>query len=289
MPCGPCSPSRSSCAVKAGNAVGTFPVVRLITRMNIGGPARQALLLTRELAETYPTLLAAGTPSVLEGELADPAVRVERVPLVRPVRPGTDLRALAAIRRMLRHHRPRLLHTHTAKAGTLGRLAGASIGRDRPKMVHTFHGHVLDGYFHPLLQRSFVEVERRLAASHRCTHRRQPTGTRRPAGARNRHPEQFRVVPLGLDLRPFSATATSDARGRLRARLGLSSDTPLVGAVGRLVPIKDIGTLLAAVARLPGVHLAILGDGQSRQQLEAGREKDSVWPVESTFWAGTTT
>ncbi|MDP9072902.1 MAG: glycosyltransferase, partial [Actinomycetota bacterium] len=149
--------------MKAGDASGSFPVVRLITRLNIGGPARQALILTRELAEVYPTLLVAGTPSAVEGELSDPAVRVERVPLVRQLRPTTDVQALASTRRLLRCHHPKLLHTHMAKAGTIGRLAALSLGRYRPRTVHTFHGHVLDGYFHPLVQRSFVEVERRLA------------------------------------------------------------------------------------------------------------------------------
>jgi glycosyltransferase involved in cell wall biosynthesis len=252
--------------MKAGNGGGPFPVVRLITRLNIGGPARQALLLTRELAGTYPTLLASGTATTLEGELSDPAVAVVRLPLVRPLRPATDARALASIRSLLRRYRPALIHTHTAKAGTLGRLAGISLGRRRPPMVHTYHGHVLDGYFRPAVQRSFVEVERRLARHTEVLVAVSPQTRDALLALGIGTPEQWRVVPLGLDLGRF--TSPPATHGRLRARLGLGDDTPLVGAIGRLAPIKDLGVLLAAVARLPDVHVVLLGDGESRRLLE---------------------
>lgn len=252
--------------MKAGEDGGPFPVVRLITRLNIGGPARQALLLTRELAGTYPTLLVAGTAPTLEGELSDPAVPIVRVPLVRPLRPTTDVRALASIRSLLRRHRPALIHTHTAKAGTLGRLAGISLGSRRPPMVHTYHGHVLDGYFRPAVQRSFVEVERRLARHTELLIAVSPQTRDALLALGIGTPEQWRVVPLGLDLRRF--TSAVETGGRLRARLGVGDDTPLVGAVGRLAPIKDLDVLLAAVARLPEVHVVLLGDGESRRLLE---------------------
>ena len=100
-------------------------VVRLITRLNVGGPARQALLLTRYLGEDFPTVLAAGRPSVAEGELADDRVPVHYLPLTRPLNPQMDVRAVAAIRRLLGATGARLLHTHMAKAGTVGRVAAA--------------------------------------------------------------------------------------------------------------------------------------------------------------------
>jgi len=79
-------------------------------------------------------------------------------------------------------------------------------------------------------------------------------------------PEQWRVVPLGLELASFAAVA--GPTGRLRQHLGLASDVPLVGAVGRLVGIKDLATLVRAIARLDGVHLALIGDGEQRAELE---------------------
>ena len=111
-------------------------VVRLITRLNVGGPARQALLLTRDLAPTFDTMLAAGRPTLVEGEMSDEAVTVRRVPLVRPTDPVNDSRALVAVRNLLSRAAPALLHTHMAKAGTIGRAAALSL-TNRPRTVHT--------------------------------------------------------------------------------------------------------------------------------------------------------
>lgn len=241
-------------------------VVRLITRLNIGGPAQQALLLTRELASPFPTILATGVPSALEGEMSDPDVAVHRLPLVRPVRPLTDAQAIVQTRQLLVRHRPDIVHTHMAKAGTVGRLAAVSLGRRRPRLVHTFHGHVLDGYFSPRMQRVFVDVERQLARHTDVLIAVSPEVRDDLLSLRIGTADQYRVVPLGLDLGRFNPPATG---GGLRKHLGLAAGTPLVGAVGRLVPIKDLGTLLTAVASLPGVHVALLGDGDSRPALEA--------------------
>lgn len=260
--------------MKAGEAGSSIRVVRLITRLNIGGPARQALILTRELAPPYPTLLGAGVPEKDEGQLSDPAVAVHRLPLVRPVRPATDLAAVVSVRRLLDRHRPQLVHSHMAKAGTVGRLAALSLGRRRPRLVHTFHGHVLEGYFHPVVQRGFIEVEQRLARRTDVLIAVSPQVRDGLLELGIGSPEQYRVLPLGLDLSGFSGAPL--AAGALRRQLGLGRETPLVGAVGRLVPIKDLATLLAAVARLPGVHLALLGDGESRRQLERRAEALSV-------------
>ena len=241
-------------------------VLRLITRLNVGGPARQALLLTRHLAQDFPTTLAAGYPTISEGELTDDQVEVQRLPLVRPLRPDVDARAVIAARRLLRVTRAELLHTHTAKAGTVGRCAARTVN-PRPRTVHTFHGHVMDGYFSAPVRRAFLEVERRLARqtdvlvaiSEEIRTELLDLGIGRP--------DQYRVIPLGFDLAPFLEVAGQ--RGELRRRLGLAPDVPLVGIIGRLVPIKDVVTLFEAVARLPEVHLAVVGDGELRESLQA--------------------
>jgi glycosyltransferase involved in cell wall biosynthesis len=239
-------------------------VLRLITRLNIGGPARQALLLTRELTE-FRTTLAAGTPPPEEGELTDPLVTVQRVPFVRPLHPAQDARAARAVRRLLMEARPAILHTHMAKAGSIGRLV-ARASSTRPRTVHTFHGHVLEGYFGPVVQRTFIEIERRLArstdvlvaVSDEIRDALLDLGIGRPG--------QIHVVPLGLELTDFAGTAAPS--GRLRTHLGLGPDTPLVGVVGRLVPIKDVHLAIDAVRDLPGTHLAVIGDGELRGELE---------------------
>lgn len=244
----------------------TTEVLRVITRLNIGGPARQALLLTRELAATYPTTLVAGTPRPEEGELLDPRVSVTRVPLVRTVSPRDDVAAVAAVRRLLSAQRPALVHTHMAKAGTVSRIAAHTV-RNRPVLVHTFHGHVLEGYFTPRKERAFLTIERTLAKHTDALIAVSPEVRDDLLALGIGRPEQWRVVPLGLDL--GAHLAVTGRSGALRQHLGLADDVPLVGTAGRLVPIKDIGTLLGAIARVPGVHLALLGDGEERAALEA--------------------
>lgn len=259
-----------------------LPLVRLVTRLNVGGPARHALLLSARLAAEYDTTLAAGTPSAHEGEMSDGTVPVMRVPLVRPLSARHDPRALAAVRRLLVVRRPVLLHTHMAKAGTIGRMAAMTV-RPRPVVVHTFHGHVLDGYFGSRTQRAFVAVERQLArhsdalvaVSTEIRDQLLDLGIGRSS--------QFAVISVGLDLTRF--LAVDRPQGKLRAALGLAHDVPLVGAVGRLVPIKDIETLLAAVLPLPEVHLALVGDGELRGQLEArARQLGMASRVHFTGW-----
>lgn len=257
-------------------------ILRVVTRLNVGGPARHALLLTRGLRDVYPTVLAAGTPTASEGELIDPEVPIHRVPLVRPPHPRADMQSLVAVRRLLCMHRPALLHTHMAKAGSVGRVAASTLGQ-RPRTVHTFHGHVLEGYFRPSVQRAIVEAERRLA-------RRTDVLIAVSVEVRDEllalgvgRPSQFEVVPLGLDLSTF--LAVQEPSGRLRATLNLPPSAPLVGVSGRLVPIKDHVTLLDAMRLLPGVHLAVIGDGELRPSLElAARTRDLEGRVHFCGW-----
>jgi glycosyltransferase involved in cell wall biosynthesis len=223
-------------------------------------------MLARELRPEYETVLAAGTPAPDEGELGDPEVEVRRVPLVRSVRPASDLAAYRAVRRLLKDDRPSLLHTHMAKAGSIGRSAALS-SRSRPVLVHTFHGHVLEGYFKPSLREVFLRTERFLA-------RRTDALIAVSGEVRDEllelgigKPGQWRVIPLGLDLSGFMQPSGPLARP-LRDELGLDAEDVLLGIVGRLVPIKDHATALRALARLPrNVHLAIVGDGEDRPKI----------------------
>ena len=247
-------------------------VLRLITRMNIGGPARQAILLSKGLSEEFPTILAAGRPGPSEGELVDPAVPVRPVPLVRPVRPLTNLRCLLAVRRLISETGASLVHTHMAKAGAVGRLAALSLPgrRGRPRLVHTFHGHVLQGYFAGPEQRAFLMLERKLAKRTDALIAVSPEVRDELVDLGVGRPDQYRVVPLGFDLAPLLEVGRPDGpAGTLRASLGLPAGVPLAGVVGRLVAIKDHATLFAALADVPGLHLAVLGDGELRPSLEA--------------------
>jgi glycosyltransferase involved in cell wall biosynthesis len=254
--------------------------------MNIGGPANQVLLLAKGLAPAYTTLLAAGTPGEREGELTDPGVPVQRVPLVRPVRPATDLQALASIRRLIRHTGPRLVHTHMAKAGSIGRLAVLSSSKSRrPRSVHTFHGHVLEGYFGGAQRRGFLQVERFLARHTDALVAVSPEVRDELLDLGVGKPGQYQVIPLGLDLDKFAGVRPRDgAAGQLRNAIRLGPETPLAGAIGRLVPVKDHATLFRAIAATPGYHLAVLGDGELRPTLE-GLARD-LGVAERTHFTG---
>ena len=142
-------------------------VARVITRLNVGGPAQQAILLAAGLDRTrFRTTLITGVVGRDEGDLA-PAARTRGVePVVipelgRPVHPLHDLLALGKLVRLFRHLQPDVVHTHTAKAGTLGRLAARLTAV--PATIHTFHGHVLEGYFSPAVSQLFLRIERGLA------------------------------------------------------------------------------------------------------------------------------
>jgi glycosyltransferase involved in cell wall biosynthesis len=159
-----------------------------------------------------------------------------------------------------------------AKAGTVGRLAALSSAhpRRRPRLVHTFHGHVLQGYFAGPQQRAFVQFERILAKHTDVLIAVSPEVQDELLDLGIGKPAQYRVVPLGFDLAPLLAVGTPGGPvGRLRSALGISENVPLAGTVGRLVPVKDHATLFSAVATVPGLHLAVLGDGELRATLEA--------------------
>ncbi|RME73331.1 MAG: glycosyltransferase, partial [Planctomycetota bacterium] len=259
-------------------------VLRVIARLNVGGPAQHVHWLAQGLVHHgYRTLLAHG--QVGEGESpfepAPGAPGLERVVvpgLGRAVRPADDLRALAHLVRLCHRHRPCIVHTHTAKAGTLGRIAAAIAGV--PIVVHTFHGHVLQGYFGPLVSTLIRAVERSLAARTDAIialserQRRDLAWRHRVAPASRIH-----VVPLGIDLAPLREIAASRQRpggapqaAALRRRLGVPARAPLLGWIGRLVPIKRIDRALEAFARLDpalGAHLVVAGGGPERERLDA--------------------
>jgi len=249
-------------------------ICRIITRLNIGGPAVHVILLAHGLrARGFETVLVAGQESPHEGSLRDLAATMQVHPvwlpeLGRALRPDRDLVALAKLVRLLRRERPAIVHTHTAKAGALGRLAARWAGI--PIILHTFHGHVFNGYFHPAVARLFLAIERGLAAASTMivtlSEGQRQECLRLGIGS----PETVVVVPPGLELERYLASPLS--KGVARRQLGVRPEVPLVGIIGRLVPIKDHETFLLAAADLhrlrPEVQFLIVGDGELRPALE---------------------
>jgi glycosyltransferase involved in cell wall biosynthesis len=252
-------------------------VLRIIARMNVGGPAKHVALLSGRLdPDRYETLLVCGHlgrgEASYEHLAAEHGARVARLGALRPeIAPADDARALVQIRAAMRRFRPEIVHTHTAKAGFLGRLA-ARLHSPRPIVVHTYHGHVLEHYFGPAktavyrgLERSLAHVSDRLVGVSRAT-------VEDLVRLRVADRSKLVHIALGLELDPFLAVGREDAAA-VRAELAVGPGDVLATSVGRLVPIKRLDLALRAVAaaRAAGapVVLALAGDGEERAALES--------------------
>ena len=257
-------------------------VLRLITRLNIGGPSIQAITLSERLTPRgFTTRLVHGSLGEGEGDmryLLSPSVNVEHLTrLGRELSPADDYAAFRCVSKIVHEFRPQIVHTHMAKAGAIGRAATALYNRSvapsvRARVVHTYHGHVLEGYFSPAKTALFVGVERLLARStDRIVAISPAIRDELLRDHRIGRPEQYRVVPLGFDL---SALAAIDDRTRANARqsLGIDQDAHVISTVGRLTAIKQ-HHLFLETARLvaqtdPSALFLIAGDGELRAALE---------------------
>ena len=252
---------------------GGIRVVRLFSRLNIGGPSVHVILLTAGLdARGYRTRLVVGQEASHEGNMlplaADKGVVCEPMAgLGREIHPVSDFRAFWGLYRLLREFRPAIVHTHTAKAGLLGRLAARLAGV--PVVVHTFHGHVLRGYFGPLKTAFFRRLESGLARLADVLVVVSDPLKQDLVDLGVATADRIRVVPLGLELGHLVEPLP---RGALRAPGGVPSTAPLIGMVGRLVQIKDVPTFLQAAVlvrkAMPDSHFALIGDGEERSLLE---------------------
>jgi glycosyltransferase involved in cell wall biosynthesis len=261
-------------------------VLRIIARLNVGGPAIQAITLTRRLEPLgYRTTLVRGREEPDEGDmdyLADSlGVRPVLVSGLRRSPGWGDLRALVTLVSIIRREHPRIIHTHTAKAGTLGRLAGwvAGIGRTpRPILIHTFHGHSLTGYFSPRTASFYRWIEWFLARRTDVLIAVSSEVRDELVGLGVANADRFEVVPLGFDLEPFMLDDDERARRRqrLRSELGVPSEDRLVTLIARVVPIKRVDRFLRVArilaAQREDLHFLIVGDGELRRALRASPE-----------------
>jgi glycosyltransferase involved in cell wall biosynthesis len=271
-------------------------VARVIGRLNIGGPAVQALNLTQLLPGAgIDTRLFRGSESPHEGSMdylaAELGVEAVRVASMRRDVGPRDLLALFGLARQLRRYRPDIVHSEAAKAGTLGRLAALmALRRPRPALVHTFHGHSLEGYFSPRRATFFLAIERFLARRTALVIAVADEVKRDLVRLGVTSADRIRVVRLGLDLEPFllSGERRAEARQAKRAEWGLDPTAPVVTLVARLVPIKRVDRFLRIAVRLaeadPTLRFVIVGDGELGDALRAS--PDAVSLRERLHWAG---
>jgi glycosyltransferase involved in cell wall biosynthesis len=268
-------------------------LVRIIARLNVGGPAIQAITLTRRLEPLgYSTRLVRGLEGEREGNMDHLARQLEVVPTLVPMGRDPGRGDLAALRRLvaiLRRDRPAIVHTHAAKAGALGRLAALiAFGGRPPVLVHTFHGHSLTGYFSGPTAGTYRAIERWLAGRTDVLVAVSPEVRDDLVGLGVAGRERFAVVPVGFDLARFLDDADrARRRAGLRAQLGIAPDAEVVTLVARLVPIKRVDRFLQVTQLLadrPAVRFMVVGDGELRDRLAASAEARSLGG--RLVWAG---
>jgi glycosyltransferase involved in cell wall biosynthesis len=269
-------------------------ILRVIARLNMGGPALHVAYLTAGLRKRgYDTTLVAGSLARGEDSMAFVAagldvdvVRIDE--LGREISPLRDLLATVRLARLIRRERPQILHTHTAKAGTVGRVAALLAGSRRPPIiVHTFHGHVLRGYFGPVRSRLFRLLERWLASNTTALVAVSPQ-VRDDLVALGVAPrEQFIVIRLGIEL-DERVGAEQNGRAESRRYLGIPGDRFAVGWIGRMTAVKRTDDVLVAFQQLRdrGIDacLCMVGDGPDREHLE--RRAQELGVVRDTLFLG---
>lgn len=259
-------------------------VLRVIARLNVGGPARHVVWLNQALASKgFETLLITGTVPIGEDDMSAFAIARGVTPVVIPSMSRElsprDFSTIWRLWRLMVRFRPDIVHTHTAKAGAVGRIAGLLyrfvtpsmlIGRPRrARFVHTFHGHVFHSYYGAWKTSVFLMVERMLARlnTDRIVVLSDQQLHEIRDGFRVGRPEQFVVVPLGIDFDDLRGDpAIGDA---LRNELGIGSGETIAGIVGRITPIKNHDLFLRVAARARDLaRFVVYGDGGDRDDLE---------------------
>ena len=268
-------------------------ILRVIGRLNVGGPALHVAYLSAGLAERgYETTLVAG--NVARGEdsmsfaaegLGVPVVRLGE--MRRDISPVRDTRTVAQLVRLIRETRPDILHTHMAKAGAVGRVAALAAGEARPPVIlHTFHGHVLRHYFDPVRNAAFRRLERWLARTTTTLVAVSPQVRDELVELGVAPAQKFVVVRLGIEL--AERASAPDARDEQRRMLGIPPERFVVGWIGRMTEVKRTDDVLRTFRQLRGTGvdacLCLVGDGPDRPALE--RRAKALGIMRDTLFLG---
>ncbi|MDX2003524.1 MAG: glycosyltransferase [Chitinophagales bacterium] len=264
-------------------------VLRIINRLNLGGPTYNACYLSKYMDAEFETLLVSGMHDETEASSAFIAEGMGLQPkyiadMHRSINPFRDRKAFAEVKQIIKDFKPDIVHTHAAKAGALGRLAAHQC--NVPVIVHTFHGHVFHSYFNPIKTRVFLEIERYLA---RRSTRIIAISELQKAELTEKYkvcsPDKAVVIPLGFDLTRFQQDI-EEKRQIFRKKYVIDDDEIAIGIVGRLVPIKNHPLFIDAITIAQEktnkkIRAFIIGDGEDRAMLEQYvREKGIAYTTE---------
>ncbi len=255
--------------------IGQIRVLHIITRLIVGGAQENTVATVMGLdKDKYWVMLASGPTSGSEGSLQDMVkandVRFVKIPeLVREISPFKDMIAFLKLYRLIKRYRFDIVHTHTSKAGVVGRCAARLAGC--PIIIHTPHGHVFYGHYGRFKTKCFIWLERAVARITTCIVTLTEIGKKEHINFGIAEEKKFRVVPSGIDIEEFSKR-DQNKLNRLRKELGLSPENRVVGTVARLVPVKGHSYFIDAAERVanevPQARFMIIGDGALRADLE---------------------
>jgi glycosyltransferase involved in cell wall biosynthesis len=251
-------------------------VLRIINRLNLGGPTFNAAYLTKYLAPDFDTLLVSGMKDAAEESSEFIVKNLDLHPVYMPemyreLNPFRDYKSYYKLRKIIDEFKPDIVHTHAAKAGAVGRLAAIHSGV--PVILHTFHGHVFHSYFGSVKTRMFLEIERYLAKRTTKIIALSELQCNELVNDFKIAPQdKFAIVPLGFDLNKFE-TDKDQKRKKFRKEYNVADDEIAIGIIGRLVPIKNHELFLQALAIIKRktttkIRVFIIGDGEQRSNIE---------------------
>lgn len=252
-------------------------ILRIINRFNLGGPTYNVAYLSKYLSPQFETLLVGGMKDDSEASSDYIVQKLGLNPVIIPsmkrsINPMNDYDAYRKIKKLIKDFKPDIVHTHAAKAGTLGRLAAVSCRV--PIIVHTYHGHYFHSYFNSIKTNTFKAIERYLAQHSSAIVAISEKQKEELAAIHHIAPaNKITVVPLGFDLDHFREN-TEEKRASFREKYTIHEDEIAIGIIGRLVPVKNHALFLKAIQYVSKntskkIRAFIIGDGEDKLKIIA--------------------
>ncbi|MBD3376697.1 glycosyltransferase [candidate division KSB1 bacterium] len=250
-------------------------IIHVQSRICIGGPAVHTdILLAHMPHKKYTSLLIGGKVDSSESskfeQFVEKGIDIRVLPFMkRDISILDDFMSIFHLYKIFKNENPKIVHTHTAKAGTIGRIAGKLAGV--PVLIHTFHGHTFRGYFPDWKNKIFIHIEKCLTKMSSAIIAISSSQKYDLCQKYKIAPkEKVEIIPYGFELKKFQTIIKTD---QLKTEFGLNKEMTLAAAIGRLVPIKNYSMALRVIHKLKKqnnpIYLVIVGDGEERNKLES--------------------